>query len=48
MSECKYVNEKGICEIANIPCDDVLLCSEDAVYTDSKKIEKNKEDKCID
>ena len=33
---CKYETENGICEIAGIPCDKVLLCTAETVYIDKE------------
>ena len=33
---CKYETENGICEIAGIPCEKVVLCSEECVYIDKE------------
>ena len=33
---CKYIDENGICEIAGILCEKIVLCSEGCVYIDKE------------
>lgn len=31
---CKYMSDSGICEIAGVVCEQVVICSEDGVWVD--------------
>ena len=33
---CKYIQENENCEIAGIPCDKVVICTEETVYIDKE------------
>lgn len=40
---CNYYNEgTGFCEIAKIPCKEVVICSEAGVWVDTKDLEETK------
>lgn len=42
MSNCMFIDENGICEIANIPCDKVILCNNESVYVDKEDVYEDK------
>lgn len=37
---CQYEDKNGNCEIANMPCEQVIICNQETVYIDKAKGEE--------
>ena len=40
---CKYETENGICELCNVECAKVFICSHDGIWIDRKDEENNEQ-----